>query len=459
MFKKTLLALALTGLAGTAVAGTVSTTGTVKDGKIVAASAGQPLSISTEGSVGVDSVTPVDGKVTFKINNLKSEDYRSIKSFLITLSGATLSPATQATMKADTATATLLSTDGDNVTFGTATYPTATQILVPVTYVDGGVDAGPPAKVLGFPNDSTFEINGLDLQFDSKDLGSSITYTVQALSTVGNTEIDKGEAIVAEFVSELSAAVNDTTNFKETVDVAAGRKMFTGTTEADKLGTSVKVDVTTATADLLPADVTASEFTYTLNGDFSFLDVDSDGKIDKTFDLTGVVAKDLQSTVTAKSASKTATFDFKTDGSVILPENNYTVDVTFGYKTNKGVAQTFENSYAAGSWRLNGSGGFINFMPFSSQYAQSITVTNTGTVEAPISVTLTYNGETYTTTLDVDAKAKSITDISKKVADFAKEKGVVGNATVSINVASPTTSVDAIYYSKKDADRVNVGAK
>lgn len=453
MFKKTLLALALTGLAGTATAGTVSAGGdAAKTGFKNTA-----VAISSEGAALVDSATM--SAVTFTVDSADYSDYATLKTLVVDISGATLSPGTAAKLTLNTSTPT-------DLTSGvvTATYPTSTRVVF-------ALKSGQTFPTIGATGASTgdeFTIEGLKLVFNDIDAGSKVSYSVTAQSSVGSTTIDTGSAVVGEFVNQLGL---DVAKITKTINVGAARKLFTGTTTAAQTTAQAEFEVDnlatvltpTLGADNILLPVTAAKYDFTLNGDFSFLDVDADGKIDTDFELNGVVAKDLQSTSFLESSTPSAAFEFETDGSVELPELSFTGDVSFEY----GLVDTalsakkadYTASFGAGSWALNGSGGKINFMPFGSQYAQSITVTNRTSVAGDISVKIGYNGETYSKDLGVKAAAGSITDISKAVAAFAAENGVVGNATVDVNVAAAGTTVDAIYYSKTDKDRVKVAAQ
>ena len=95
-------------------------------------------------------------------------------------------------------------------------------------------------------------------------------------------------------------------------------------------------------------------------------------------------------------------------------------------------------------------------MPFGTEYAQSITVANRGSVEGAITVTLKAEGKTYTKELTQMASANSVTNISLEVAAFAKESGITGNAHVNVVVNAPSGNigVKGVYYHKASADRV-----
>jgi hypothetical protein len=98
----------------------------------------------------------------------------------------------------------------------------------------------------------------------------------------------------------------------------------------------------------------------------------------------------------------------------------------------------------------------IVFMPFDSQYAQSINVSNTGSVAGAITVDITAGGTTYTKTLTATATPKATTNISQEVKSFATASGVTGNAHIKVVVNSPSNDIEVtgVYYAKADGDRV-----
>lgn len=434
MFKKTLLALALTGLAGTATAGTVTAGADNSANKLKNGT----KAVSVEGAVG-STFARLDG-VEFLINKAKKADYSSLKQITVDITGASLAPSTVGEISLSGAV-------NNDITY-TVAFPTAKRAVFTLTDTNSD-DFG------ALTDNAKFTIDKLDLVFDSTEVGAQASYTVTAQSTVGNSTIDSGSEVVTQFVKQFSAKVAPKLGTNK-VDVAQGRKLFaasqalpTGKTD------TTTVEIESATVNLLPASITADTYNFTLNGDFSFLDVDGDDKIDEEFTLSGTAAKDLQSTSVVDANSSSAKFDFATDGSVALPVQGFTADASVKYTTDSGATQTFEaKGLYAGAWSLNGTSKDITFMPFGNAYAQSITVTNRGNVVGEIEVVLTYNGENYTKALTAVAAAKTVTDISKEVAAFAAESGVVGNANVKVIVNSPSVDVDAVYYSKADADRV-----
>ena len=162
----------------------------------------------------------------------------------------------------------------------------------------------------------------------------------------------------------------------------------------------------------------------------------------------------MTATFTNAGLSVTATPNSK------LPTQVITLDSTIKYNTAAPAAATkvTATAQAAGSWTLNGSNDDIAFLPFGSDYAQSITVTNTGSVAGAITVDLTAGGKTYTKTLTAVADAKSVTNISLEVAAFAAASGITDNARIKVVVNAPDANneiqVKGLYFHKPTTDRV-----
>lgn len=219
--------------------------------------------------------------------------------------------------------------------------------------------------------------------------------------------------------------------------------------------------------------------THVIKGDFSWMESDGDAGIDAaelaaafaatggadTYTSTINTAGDAITVVVADAAGNTAeamTGTFTVLGKAntkapILPTQMFTIDSAIKYNTAAGVASTKTiASASAGAWTLNGFDENIVFMPFDAQYAQSINVSNTGSVAGAITVDITAEGKTYTKTLTAIATPKATTNISAEVKAFATESGVTGNAHVKVVVNSPAGDIDVtgVYYSKSDADRV-----
>jgi len=274
---------------------------------------------------------------------------------------------------------------------------------------------------------------------------------------------------VEEYVAKHAAS---TDKFDATVSTGSLRTNF---------GTGVYADTTLVSfpgytllageadyASHVATAVTTSK--VTVMGDFSFLDTNGDGKIDATDAITNPIVKtgaaasvawatDLQSVVITGPAAFTDAGVIVTaanaagDTTIIDQTFTSSTELTYPAKTGTGKKTT---ALTSGEWDLDGSSAKTNFMPFGAEYAQSITVTNSGSVEGAITVDLFFNGTKYTKTLTATSSAKSVTNISLEVAAFAAESGVDGNAQVTITTNAPSIKVEAVYYHKSSADRVLV---
>ncbi|ATD08935.1 hypothetical protein SIO17_17840 [Pseudoalteromonas piscicida] len=435
MFKKSLLALALAGVSVAANAGTVATTGAVN--------------ISLEGNKQAgSSVIAAADLGTITIDN--GAEYIVNDVFQISLEGAEFDTTVNPT-----------ATTTGAATFAFVDFPNATTARFRVSTANNPDAAG-----------GVITFGGFSLKTGSAADKGTIKFGAKAISvnaSIGDYDVSKATT-VATFRSQLTSAL---TKLDGEVSTSKGRKEFTnsGSTLKDVL----TVDFTDNSADV--DAITFSKVTHVLKGDFSYAidyDADKDGKLSATelasaFTVAGTddtyvlsindAHTELTVTQTAVGTLDDITVDTNVKGetakgSVITAPQSFTLAST---ATNAGsTASVAIAAKDAGKWTLDGSNDNITFMPFDAQYAQSINVTNTGSVVGAINVTLTAGGMSYSKTLDQTAAAKSVTNISQAVKAFAAESGITGNAHINVVVNAPSAniSVDAIYYHKADADRV-----
>lgn len=443
MFKKTLLALAITGFVGSAAASTIAQTaieysmeGVANESVLdldtdVAVGAGGSVLVA----VGINAGYGVGDKIKFTFPN----DVFDISTNAALVFAGTVAPTP--TLSAP------VYTGGNTVSFT-------------ITALGGGA--------LTLANAATIELQGVNLEADNLVGGGDIVADFGVVSSVNGTDYEAKSAKIAVAKSELSAKV--TAAFDAVVDVNSTRTLFVesdatdGNTNADKAD---KLTITTAALAGAKLPATVNKVSVTVNGDFSFLDTDADGTADYTFTVSNAtdeaVAKDFQSITFSHTA--VAAHELVIDASdfttpTMIPVQDFTADVTFSYDANTantgGTDSTADYNLNAGSWTLNGASQSIAFLPFGSDYAQSITVTNTSSLSGEITVDLTANGMTYTKVLDTAAAADSVTNISLEVAAFAAESGITDNAQIQVVVNAPTNSVEVkgLYFHKPTADRV-----
>ena len=456
MFKRTLVAAALLTVGFNASAALTYTTG-----------ASQVVGV--EGTVENSAVALA--AITVASPAGSAGIYASFNGLTINLSGATFNPATSiglVIVAADdfdnngSAVTTTLAGGDFNVTFSS----TSTAKIVLTTSGLEKFDATTEGDLEAGIN--TFAISGININSSAIANKAEVTATVSTDSNIPNTPLESGSSVVAVGATQFKATTIAAERFSKEIDVASERKEWsTAVTTTD----SVTISLASADVALNRADASAKKATVTLKGDFSWLDGDSDGKLDtgnsiKVGATDATLATDLQSAsfTTANLAAFTGTgtagdvdvkFDVVTNGDNIIPVIGYSADVSFDYVVGA-FTQTFAaTGVNAGAWKLNGDGAFISFLPFGAAFSQSVTITNTGSVVGDISVDWYVDGTVVPTTLTTKAGAKAVTDISSELRDIAAANGVTGNVALNIVVNSPSDQirVDALYYSKADQDR------
>ena len=450
MFKKTLVALALTTAAISANAATTATVSGKVDvfGKEFIANETTGIALSSI-EVDLDAQYSAGDIVTLSIAGASIDT---------TNSSAAAAYTTDLTA-APTMTLGILSTEANKVTFR----------VTAAAGDHGDTEATKSSKI-------TF--TGLKLTTASAVASTgAISATFAAQTSTGFT-IDaaaSNTATVMKGVNQYNVKVD--TALDETISVGSLRTNFGGTpTDYSDVVSATFADYTlganeAAATGLMGAAPSATK--VTLVGDFSFLDTNADGKITATDKIplaTAFVASGTATSITPAADLQSVSFVGPTGfgasgltitagnaaGDVTIKDQKFTVTTEATYAPKTGSATKATASLAAGEWDLDGSTDKIELMPFGSEYAQSITVANTGTVEGAITVTLTADGKEYTKTLDAVAAANSVTNISLEVAAFAAASGVTGNAHINVVVNAPEASigVKGVYYHKASADRV-----
>jgi len=441
MFKKTLLALAITGFAGSAVAAS-----SVVDANGSGVTATDRIqTISYEGAVNDTTVTPV--AIDLDIDATQLANYKNVQKIVVEITGGTLSAGTSATLA-------LTNAGADGLASNVVSYPTLTR----VEFAISGDNADSNADGLTLTGPAFFTIAGISVVADDFNMGSQIKYTVTAESAVAGAAIESVTQTVTQVVGQFSAAVATADKLGQVkVDVEDDRETFVGGGLTD----TATVTITDAGSDLLTAVPVNATQDYTLKGDFTFLDTDGDGTQDGT--LSGTNAADLQSTVFTNVAGALSPqlFTIGNPADNVLQTQSFTADASFDYNpatAGSSVVKFTATDLDAGTWVLNGAEDEVAFLPFGSDYAQSITVTNTGSKSGEITVELTYQGEVFTKVLTAEASANSVTNISLEVAAFAAESGITDNAAIKVVVNAPDNNnqikVKALYFHKPTADRV-----
>jgi hypothetical protein len=423
MFKKTLIAAAVVATTATFGANAATVTSASSDAYNVEFAA-------IDGQVVAPTVTVTTGR-----------DFNDGDIIQITFAGATVATLDQTTKKAYTPTIAgsanieFLEFDGNSV-----------KALVTDTIASGAA------------------ITFAGVQLDISAAADKGKVTVTSLGKVDTVEGAKtvdastAAATVATFSTQFSAKV--LTKFDGVVDVNAARKKF------DDASTTDTLIVSTTNAAAADGSATDAVGTYVVHGDFTFLDVDGDGTLEAkegtitTDGGTGKLAADMMSyTVTGAAASfATGTFGVTVTGAAgsVIPDQTFAIDADVAYKVGTAAgAKELVDAGAAGAWTLNGASVEVPFLPFGSQYSQSVTISNTSTQAGGVDLVVYANGEEHDFEGIATASAKGVTDISAAVRTAVATIGN-GNYAIKIIVNAPSASVDvvAVYYHKTDGDRL-----
>lgn len=430
MFKKTLLALALTGFAGVAGAATIST--------------GATVNVSLQGNLAATTPVLNDTDFTTGVVVTSAATYVTNDILEITVSGGEFDKTDTPTIAfAGTGAAAFVDFSNDNT-------------------VRFRITTDAPAQAITVSSFTVKTAGAVDKQ--------DVTFSSRAISVnplIGAYDATTTAAKAATFRDQVALTP---TKLDGEVSTSKGRKQFTTKGGHAELADDLVLTLVNNAGDV--DGITFTKATHNITGDFSFLmdyDADKDGAVSETeldsaltitnFDTPNATVNSSLTTVTIteSSAGATGTVGFKVKGeaakgSVLTAPQSFTVSSVY----TDGTTSVATGSQSAGSWTLDGSSDNIELMPFGAAYAQSITVANRGTIEGAITVTLKTGGMTYSKELTQVATANSVTDISKEVADFAAESGVTGNAHVNVVVNAPDANigVKGVYYHKASQDRV-----
>lgn len=438
MFKKTLIAAALATTALGAVASTVTVT---------------PASVGVEFAAG----TSVFDAATVTVD--LGRDYGNGDIITLTVAGA--SWQTTSGTPAVAVTPTLTGT-GDAVGKIDFLDYSGSSVRVLVTEdIDATTAAG-------------MTIAGLKLNIaGAADKGKVALSAAGRVSTVdGPINVDASASTdYITFATEYATKVND--GFDGVVDVNKARKEFSTTSGgADSANADTLIlEHTRAT----PADgaTTAAKVTYTVYGDFAFLDTDGDGTLEtKEGTITSAagtvaLATDFQSVSVTDAtggtfaASGTLGITVTAPADVVIPDQAFTastdVNYTFTGAPAAGVTKSTLTMASAGAWTLNGAKAHIPFLPFGSNFSQSVTVSNTSTQTGGVDLVVYVGGDTMEVEGIATVGAEGVTDLSSAIRTAVANMGITtGNLSMDVIINAPDAAitVEALYFAKSDADRL-----
>lgn len=430
MFKKTLIAAAL---ATTASFGAVASTVTVT-----------PTTVGVEFAKGAGTFTAATVTIT------TGRDYAAGDIITLNLSGATQlietgSPATPISL-------TITSTSGnlEQLPFASdASATTRVRLLATDASTSGDV-----ITVAGIILNTGAATDEGTVKFSAAGRVQTVDGPIDVDSSAAVTYITYATELATEVTGALDAVV----------DVNTARKTFESNATADTL-------VLTNTRATVASGVTTTKAVYSLYGDFSFLDENGDGDLGDTDDGsvtssvgTVAMAADMQSltvTDTATFASGTVGITVNTPDDVVIPDQSFIAKADVDYSDpSGGTTDLSTNTLAmgsAGAWTLNGAKAHIPFLPFGSNFSQSVTVSNTSNQTGGVDLVVYVGGDTMEVEGIATVGAEGVTDISAAIRGAVADMGLsTANLSmdVIINAPSGDITVEALYFAKSDADRL-----
>jgi hypothetical protein len=403
MFKKTLIALALTTAAMSATATTLETVGN--------ATATTPHSISFQTLTAAKTTTLADIAIVLDIDD--AAVLVDGAKMTVTLTGAVFNsgvPAIDDTLGTSTADAVAPTNAGSSVTYTLTTLN---------GYLDG----------------QTIQLDGLPIILDS--VNSDVTATV-SFTTAGGAALSGTSASlkVATVANEWSVAV---AKLDARIDVADDRETFVGGLTADTLGFTFK-DIDTAGAVIV-------DYTVTITGDFTNIATVTGYTINtaKTEAKQTITPQNVND-LAGEAALANAVFNIVSGANAVsLSEENYTAAIEVKYSTNKTLSLLAAVADNAGGFELNSTSTSINYAPFGPNTQLILNATSTFAEDASVDVTYVSPVTNLPVTLtDIGtAAAKSVTKLGDIVsAAILNEEGITsGKTSLTLSVNAPEGNV------------------
>jgi len=471
MFKKSLLALAITGFVSAASAGTVATLtngGTTISTEGVAL-ATAPLAFSKAGG-NVSNVAATDVTAVYTAGTtVQAGDY-----LVFTIAGATL----DASM---TTAGTLHDSAANNVTY-------AAESTAEATYLTHNVATGEIwfTVVNGLTTGDVVALTGALL--DEASFGAdaaTVTVATRIVDNAGIVPDYDATAATALFTmqSEIAIAIDATDVLDSTIDVNQDRLDLIDATDTFTIDFTQDVaDIAAVTLDKQAAGAGAGAL-MVFNGNNNAWDADADGTLDVvTFAATNTdsVTLNADGTITADDNAQGAnvSYVFTVDAGNAAPANSaasalvdgtFTVAASSNY--NDGATDgVFSTSVTVGTWDLNGSSFTVPYMPYGANTKPILTLTHTGSTAGELFVSYMMEGSTAWTVYDTNSQMietgitnlKSTVDAIIAEIVLADPTATAGKLALQITVNAPDAEISGFAAFKVVNDngesRTTIGA-
>lgn len=427
MFKKTIVALAVVGLASNASALTITESTTL----------GDAVTVQTPAITHVATKDDYAASAFFLHLDANYADGNLIQ---LTYSGATIDetytfPTSDIALVVDAAPTTCAASQRAIFQGFDAPTQTVTYLIDSNAATDGCVLTVPVVKV------------------DGASLGTADTFSVSAVgkTSFGTLETLAATKLIDVAVDNISQAI--ATPLDEVVDVENGRFDFVGAGTFDTVTiTTTEGTNTDGAADLLGA-------THVLTGDFSWTKKTTAGVVSRVgvavSNSTNLVVTDTQASWTSAAGTvvNAVVLTPQTgDDKTVLPATTFSLATTYTYD-NGTDATVINGSFAAGAagaWTLNGASITAYGIPNSTAVTPFLWLQNKGTATGDISVDVICDGAAVPTIAAGTTAAKANTSIAAAVQAGVDAAGTCAagsryDAVITVNGPSADITLLAGY--------------
>ncbi len=429
------------------------------------------VAVISSGAMAVN-VTPVNGTLAHSIEGVSSA---------VTVVGDDFTAVLKAEYKADDIiTLTFSQPLADDYTPPTTVTSTNVAVAeVTIGLLTGGAgDTELKYRVTNIDTTADTTTIGADLTFSGLSFDGDAVRTAKQVSvdykaeTNNGVQLDKAtgtDSATADLLKVTQQfATEVTTKFDGVIDVEADRKLFVTPANGGQNDDTIVVALT----DAGQADITASlnTVTYTINGNFGFLDTDADtdgiqlGTNTVAASVGSVDSVEADKIVVSHTAAVPVTVTLDVQEDVVIPAQKFTVDAAVDYDDDDAANHVDEATTAdAGEWKLNGASIDVIYVPYGEAVEQFLWVTNKGAQDGVITVTaFDQNSEQYGPYTIGTSKSNSLVRIADQVKDALEADGLTGERVqlnVTVNVPSDDVEVYAAYKVTADADRLTLPTK
>ncbi|GAB3037618.1 hypothetical protein [Bowmanella dokdonensis] len=454
MFKKTLLAMTIAGIAGTASAASITATAVNVSVEGFGAQAAAARIIEVDAAGDVTDLT-IDLAADLITNDVVE----------IAFQGATIDTSSVPVITLDATGV----PDTASLQFLDIKAGSPNTLRFRVTADVAAVNAA------GEPNDDDdLLLSGVVLNPTSAADGAEITVTSKAISSsaaIGEYEIVSTPVDVAAFRNQLEADVDA---LDGVVDVGNSRLTFTSSGTTDELVVNLvdnSGDVDALTLTTITHTIMGEDFGWVMSYDAEANGGDADGELDAgelaaavsvatggddtfTMDLdldTNTLT--IEQTVNGGAVDAATTVTFTVPGDMAIPEQTFTASIVGDDGTTSATAAAAGTS--VGAWTLNGSVFHVPAMYSDANHAALVRAANRGNLDANVELVLYVNGVAKSKGVIGTVGKYSQLNLGPAIIAAAAEEGMSSGYSFDLVFEGSNNAIDitAQYVNKSSASR------